>query len=148
MIRAHVTPEYRLKLSLAHRGKIPSNLTEARKLAWEANRGRKMSDEEKEVRRVSAVKRWDLQGRKQHKRYVHLTGTKEYQEWRTQVFERDNYTCRECGDRGVYLEAHHIKSWAKFPEERYVVENGLTMCKPCHQMTDNYKGKGIKYEPS
>jgi len=66
-----------------------------------------------------------------------------YKQWRKAVFERDNYTCQDCGLRGVYLEPHHIKSWAKYPDLRYDVDNGTTVCLECHKLTDNYKGKGI-----
>ena len=66
---------------------------------------------------------------------------KRYKQWRKAVFARDNYTCRECKKVGVYLEAHHIKSWAKYPKLRYKIDNGLTLCEDCHKLTDNYKGK-------
>lgn len=56
----------------------------------------------------------------------------EYKVWRTAVFTRDDYTCRECGVRGGYLHAHHIKPWATHPELRLVVENGVTLCRRCH----------------
>lgn len=69
------------------------------------------------------------------------SGDFEYRLWRTKVFERDDYTCQCCKLRGVYLEPHHIQSWAQFPELRYELSNGLTLCKECHKQTDNYKGK-------
>ncbi len=57
-----------------------------------------------------------------------------YKEWRTAVFQRDDYTCQVCQKRGGSLHAHHVKGWAKFPELRYVVGNGLTVCEdPCHK---------------
>ena len=67
----------------------------------------------------------------------------EYLKWRKKVFERDNYICRKCGAKGnkVYLTAHHIKSWAKYPELRFLLNNGLTLCEDCHKLTDNYKGR-------
>jgi len=60
--------------------------------------------------------------------------TSEYQQWRKAVYERDNYTCQNCGDnKGGNLNAHHIKSWADFPELRYKISNGITLCDKCHQ---------------
>jgi len=56
-------------------------------------------------------------------------------DWRKSVFERDDYTCQFCGLRGTYLEADHIKPWAYFPDLRYELSNGRTLCKPCHNTT-------------
>ena len=68
-----------------------------------------------------------------------------YRKWRSDVFRRDNWTCQTCNIRGCYLEAHHIKSWAKHPELRYVLSNGQTLCLDCHKLTNNYKGKNNGY---
>ena len=67
----------------------------------------------------------------------------EYKEWRKQVFERDGFVCRWCGAKG-YITAHHIKSFAHYPKLRFRLSNGLTLCEPCHSLTDNYKGRGMK----
>jgi len=67
-----------------------------------------------------------------------------YKEWRIAVFERDDYTCQVCGITGVYITSHHVKSWAKYPELRHEVSNGVTLCEICHSKTDNYKGRGNK----
>ena len=62
----------------------------------------------------------------------------DYRLWRESVFKRDNYSCQECGERGCYLEAHHIKSFAHYPELRFDVENGVALCRKCHQSTETY----------
>jgi 5-methylcytosine-specific restriction endonuclease McrA len=68
----------------------------------------------------------------------------EYRLWREAVFARDSWTCQVCKKRGgVYLNAHHIKRFASFPELRFAIDNGVTLCKLCHKKTDNYGRKGI-----
>jgi 5-methylcytosine-specific restriction endonuclease McrA len=58
----------------------------------------------------------------------------EYKRWRYDVYVRDGFACRHCGDaRGGNLHAHHIKPFADHPELRYDVGNGITLCKPCHK---------------
>ena len=64
-------------------------------------------------------------------------------DWRTAVFARDDYTCVLCQKRGVYMEAHHIKTWAKHPELRFETSNGVTLCRHCHGKT---KRKEERYE--
>lgn len=55
-----------------------------------------------------------------------------YVEWRTSVYQRDHYTCQTCGQVGGKLNAHHVNPWADHPESRYDIDNGVTLCKPCH----------------
>ncbi len=56
-----------------------------------------------------------------------------YKRWRYDVFLRDHFTCQDCGDsRGGNLVAHHIKAFASYPDLRFEVSNGLTLCKSCH----------------
>jgi len=65
----------------------------------------------------------------------------EYREWRSMVFGRDNFTCQSCFKRGTYLEAHHIKSWKDYPELRFDINNGVTLCKECHREIHSTKIK-------
>jgi len=56
----------------------------------------------------------------------------EYKKWRIDVFVRDNFTCRDCGQVRGKIEAHHIQKFLQFPSLRYDVNNGLTLCRKCH----------------
>lgn len=58
--------------------------------------------------------------------------TLEYREWRSEVFEKSNYTCQKCGARHVLLNAHHIYNWKDYNDLRYEVSNGVCLCRDCH----------------
>lgn len=62
------------------------------------------------------------------------TGTRP---WRRAVLKRDNYECVLCGS-DERLEADHIRPWSLFPELRYNVDNGRTLCHSCHIKTPTY----------
>lgn len=69
-----------------------------------------------------------------------------YRNWRKAVFDRDYYTCQCCGARNgngitVYLEAHHINNWATCEDERFSIDNGITLCKDCHIAFHSIYGK-------
>lgn len=63
-----------------------------------------------------------------------LRASKDYDEWREKVFERDNYTCQICGKRGSRLNAHHILNFSDHENLRYDISNGITMCEECHDV--------------
>jgi len=65
---------------------------------------------------------------------------REYKQWRVDVFRRDDYTCKICGERGGKLVAHHIKPWAKYIDLRFDIGNGMTVCYDCHRSIHK-KGK-------
>ena len=56
-----------------------------------------------------------------------------YTEWRKRVWVRDNWKCKianqDCNGR---IEAHHILSYTHYPELRYELNNGITLCKFHH----------------
>jgi hypothetical protein len=76
-----------------------------------------------------------------------------YNEWRVNVFQRDKFTCSECGKSGVYLEAHHViglkeiikkynlKTIEEFMncEQLWNLDNGKTVCFVCHKKIDKYR---------
>lgn len=77
------------------------------------------------------------------KENVIIRSSLEYRLWRESVFKRDNYTCLVCGihsglGKRVELNADHIKPFSLYPESRFDINNGRTLCKMCHTKTDSY----------
>lgn len=81
----------------------------------------------------------------------------EYRDWRTKIFQRDDYICQECGIKGgwhkelnkkIILNADHIKPFALYPELRFDVDNGRTLCINCHRKTNTYGVNFIRYNLS
>lgn len=89
---------------------------------------------------MAGEKHWNWKGGVSKER-VRLCNTKQYKDWRKSVYQRDDYICQICFKRGGSLEAHHIKSWAKYPELRFEVHNGQTLCKNCHKIETHGRKK-------
>ena len=80
---------------------------------------------------------------------------REYKQWRSDCFTRDNWTCRTCGFNAGYVTVHHIKGFSKILKanniknildarkcsELWDLNNGVTLCEDCHSLSDNYKGR-------
>ena len=110
----------------------------ARGRAWSPERRAKMSALAKArgVRppRHPGSSHWNWKGG------IHVANERERQQvalrhWRASVYKRDAFTCQVCHRVGGRLNAHHIKHWAKFPEGRFDVTNGVTLCEVCHAIT-------------
>lgn len=67
--------------------------------------------------------------------------TDEYKVWRKRVFSRYRYRCFCCTDNS-HLNAHHLNSWDWSILERYDVNNGVCLCKNCHENFHNMYGRG------
>lgn len=73
----------------------------------------------------------------------------EYKLWRTAVFARDGYACVWGGkEHGSKLQADHIKPFALYPELRFAIDNGRTLCVACHRKTDTYGGRVYRQRTS
>lgn len=85
--------------------------------------------------------RWDES--RTHEQRTEERKTFEYSQWRTSVFERDDWKCKVCNDdKGGNLTAHHLNSYDKFENERYLIDNGVTLCDKCHKSFHSKFGYG------
>lgn len=132
--------EHRKKLSISITGRVLSEETK-RKIGLKSSL-KTMSDEN----RIKLSKMY--KGEKSHwwkggitKEIRRLRNCLEYKLWREAIFKRDDYTCIWCNKRGVTLNADHIKPFAYFPELRFAIDNGRTLCVDCHKTTDTYANK-------
>ncbi len=62
---------------------------------------------------------------------VALKAQRIYRKWSLDVRERAGNKCSVCGAKKD-LVARHVHGWRAYPELRYAVENGLSMCRKCH----------------
>jgi len=135
-----LSEEAKRKISESKKGKRISE--EIRKRMSEGQKGKHYSVDRriKQSIRMKGEKHFNWKGgecTRNKKQYFDIN----YKLWREAVFARDLYTCKICGISGVYITAHHIKSWANYPDLRYEIDNGQTLCEECHSKTDNYKGR-------
>jgi 5-methylcytosine-specific restriction endonuclease McrA len=104
--------------------------------------GRKHSAETKTKQRMAKLgirgpEHWNYKNGNRSERKIAMARD-EYKQWRTAVFERDNYTCQWCGQHGGALHADHIEPWSTHPDLRFEVDNGRTLCVPCHAKTPSF----------
>lgn len=158
------------KLSLIHRNKISESnkskkrTSEQRQRMSEIRKGKKHTEETRtKIGLANIGRNFNLDTKKKlseaHKGEKHhnwkggitsknlqIRNSFEMRQWRINVFKRDGFKCQVCNEIGGKLEAHHIKSFSEYPELRFEINNGITLCKECHKLTDNYKGKRLKKE--
>ncbi len=160
------TDETRLKMSIAKKGKNLSK--EHKRKIGEKTRMRKVSKEtklkisksrignqwgkghvvsEEAKKKIGAAhtgeKNWSWRGGVTNK-YKKIRNSVEYKLWRNAVLKKDNYTCVWCGVSKEGLHVDHIKPFILFPELRFAIDNGRTLCLKCHCTTESW-GKTLKY---
>jgi len=109
------TDESKKKMSMAKVGKMPPNIEYLKN--YERPRG--AESHMWRGGRVDESKVW--------------RGRIEYKIWRTAVYTRDKWVCQKCGVLGGRLHPHHMKSFKEFPELRFAIDNGITLCVACHK---------------
>lgn len=82
-----------------------------------------------------------------------IRNCRKYKQWRSDVFQRDNWICQTCGERGNRLIGHHIVDFSDIMERNEIItyeqalrceefwdiNNGVTLCKECHDLTRGRK---------
>jgi predicted HNH restriction endonuclease len=53
--------------------------------------------------------------------------------WRKTILAYDKFTCQGCKVSGGKLHVHHINNFNDFPELRFALDNGITLCPECHR---------------
>ena len=157
--RTHIcTEEAKRRMSEAQKGrkhsvKTKKKISDAMKInnpMFNLETRKKVSETRKRLK-INGSKIWNWKGGASSKNRK-IRDSFEYNEWRKSVFKRDNYTCQKCGKKSkkgeyAYLTVHHIKQFAQYPELRFDINNGLTLCLNCHseetshEMLKNRSGK-------
>lgn len=119
---------------------------ETRQKMSSVRKGRKQSEEHKRKKGEAIKRYYDVVGRKTAE-HIRIRMSANYKAWRKAVYERDNWTCQQCKARSsktewVILNADHIKPFAFFPELRFAIDNGVTLCQKCHRDTPTYGRNG------
>ena len=142
--------EHKRNMSLGAKGRKMPPRTEAHKLHLsQSHKGRVVSEE---TRRKIGRANWK---NGLTPLYALIRHCFEYRQWVSDIFTRDSFTCTICGVRGGTLNADHIKKFSKiiksnniksFQEalicaELWDINNGRTLCVPCHRRTDTYGKK-------
>lgn len=135
-----VSEETRRKISEAHSGRLlPRERVEAQMASMIRNGRRGPRTIETRMKMSESHKALGWRGEKNpawkggvSKKNLEVRHSIQMRLWREAVLSRDNFTCQECGVRGGRLHAHHIKPFSCFPEFRFAIDNGKTMCISCH----------------
>lgn len=165
-IGSKLSDSHRLAISNANKGKKRS--LEIKQKMKDRMTGKKFSDATKkkmaDSHKGKNKQKWSLERRLAYIKKVNtgrtvlrtsLRNSKDYKDWRENIFKRDNYTCQICTKQGgnlnadhhpvpfaVLLTVHEIKTSedAVLCKELWKAE-GRTLCVPCHRKTDTYSRK-------
>ena len=60
-----------------------------------------------------------------------------YHKFCREVLIRDKFTCQQCLEVETNIVVHHIKDFHNYPDLRFDVNNGQTLCRSCHCKVHN-----------
>jgi len=152
MYGKHHTDTMKNKSSISHKNQI-SPMKDKRHTEESKQKNR-----DKHLGKNIAEKHWNWCGGITEINHA-IRSSNKYNNWRTQIFDRDNFTCQECRKRGYLLEAHHIKQFSYIIndnniktlkdalncDELWNLNNGVTLCESCHNKTNNYGRPKIEH---
>jgi hypothetical protein len=163
MFGKHFSEETKLKMRLRKIGKPLSeehkhHIRESQSGERHPMFGKKHTEESKRKMSLSSIGKpnYKIRGKNapnwqggKTKLSKQIKNSLEYKNWRRAVFERDNYTCVICGARNgngkkIELNADHIKPFCNYPELRFVLDNGRTLCRSCHLKTETFGNKACR----
>ena len=127
---------FNVKKSYAKRINYCSNLCRIQELGFKTG----VSPWNKGKIGLRGKKHWNWKGGVD-KEHTRIKQTVQYNEWRKSVYKKFSWTCKNCLYRGKNIVAHHIKSFAEYPKLRFVVSNGIVLCRKCHQETHKPRRK-------
>lgn len=130
------TEETKAKISANRKGKCLGNNNGFTEGHVPHNKGKPHPVHTKEWREktsaaVSGEKHWNWKGGISSENRKARNSAK-HKEWSLAVLRRDRWQCQLCGYKGRELVAHHLKKWSEYPDLRFEITNGQTLCRACH----------------
>lgn len=132
---AKKSDEEKRRIGLMHKGKIISR--EVREKIRNSHLGKKQTREHVANMKANIPYGKEcynyVQDRSQLKRNEKKHLDSRYREWMLSVKKRDGWKCKiSNGNCMGRLESHHILRWSDYPELRYQINNGITLCHAHH----------------
>ena len=141
----HLSQEIKDKLSLSHKGKLLGDANPAKRDdVREKLRQKKLGENNprygkpnwntgKKLPEMSGKNHWAWIDDRTKLAKRQERNDSAYHEWRIQVWKRDGFKCKiNNEDCNGPLRAHHILGWKLYPELRYNINNGITLCQAHH----------------
>jgi len=143
--------EHRLKLTGENNPKFGKTLEElyGEEKAKELKENMKKPKSEETKKKISisisgkigqAAPNWNpnLTAEERAERKENRNNDPEFVKWSIKIKERDNFKCVIPGCNNHDLESHHLDNWNDFPDKRYDLDNGVTLCLEHHKSANGY----------